>query len=68
MKYRFNADEWAQPSAKEQVRRSHLMAEEARKLSLRAPPILKKRYVSLAKEWETLATEIEDAAKSTDVD
>jgi len=63
MEYRFNADEWAGLSVGDRVHRCRLMAGEALKLAVNAPPALKVKYEDIARDWEKLAREIELAGR-----
>jgi hypothetical protein len=62
MEYRFNAQDWVKLSATDRARRCRLMAEEASKLAHSAQDSMSDNYLSLARDWENLAAEIERAA------
>jgi len=59
VEFRFNADEWEQLAPSERVRRCRTLAEQARQLSMRATPELKRAYLDLALQWSALADEME---------
>jgi hypothetical protein len=58
MDRRFAADEWADLTNSERIRRCQLMADEALKLSRAASPNLAEGYLRLAGEWLKLAKEL----------
>jgi hypothetical protein len=62
MDYRFNAQEWTTLSATNRAHRCRLMVEEANKLAQTATGSMKESYLSIARDWERLAAEIERAA------
>jgi hypothetical protein len=59
MEYRFNAEEWTTLPNQERVRCCRLMANETRKLAANSTGTMQVTYISLAKDWETLAFEME---------
>jgi hypothetical protein len=59
MDYRFNAEEWPTLPPPERIRRCRLMADQAQKLAKSTTGTMKMTYLSLAKDWETLAFDIE---------
>ena len=63
MDYRFNAQEWTTLSATDRARRCRLMAQEANKMAHDAKGAMKDHYVSIARDWEKLAVEIDRTAK-----
>jgi len=63
MDYRFNAQEWSGLSATERARRCRLMAGEAKKMAHTVKGSMRDNYLSIASDWEKLATEIERTAK-----
>lgn len=59
MDYRFNAEEWRKLTPAQRVRKCRLLADEAKALGNASSDILKKHYLSIAKDWLELAAEIE---------
>ena len=55
----FNAMSWNEMSPPERVRRCMLFAHEANQQALNAAPDVREAYVDLARQWLTLAAEIE---------
>jgi hypothetical protein len=55
----FDPEEWQRLGSSERVERCLAFAENARKLSARAEPDLKKSYLELSRHWLALAEEIQ---------
>jgi hypothetical protein len=62
MEYRFDATEWKSLRREERARRCRLLAEQAMVLANLATDGSKERYMTIAKEWMKLASDIERAA------
>jgi KRAB box len=59
VEYEFSSEEWEQLAPSQRIFRCRVMAEEARKLSIRASPELKQLYLDLSDKWSALANEFE---------
>ncbi len=57
----FDAEEWAKMSVRDRARSCMLMASATRKLA-EGDPALRDEYLTIAKNWDELAAEIEKAA------
>ncbi len=58
-KLEFNAEAWTDMPPAERVRRCMLFAHEANQHALNAAPDVREAYAELARQWLTLAAEIE---------
>jgi hypothetical protein len=67
MDRRFAADEWVTLSVEERIRRCRLMATEAYSLAATERIHISEAYNDLAKQWESLANEMEMQLKSRPV-
>jgi hypothetical protein len=59
MEFQFEADEWNGLSVADRISRCRLMANEARTFANSCPPNLKDEYLSIARQWMDLASELE---------
>jgi hypothetical protein len=55
----FNAEAWNDMASAERVRRCMIFAHEANRHALNAAPDVREAYAELARQWLTLAAEIE---------
>ena len=59
MEFEFNTEEWKRLSDAERVKRCRFFAHEASELAVNSRSELKREYLALAEQWETLAKAIE---------
>ena len=61
----FDAESWYEMPSAERVRRCMLFAHEANQQALNAAPDVRETYVELARQWLTLAAEIQKNQSAT---
>jgi hypothetical protein len=64
--FRFDAEEWAQMTPAQRVKRCIVLANEAQKLADQAGEKFKPLYADLAAQWQMLAAEIGKAAETVE--